>query len=71
MEKRPEQEDEQTENNGKASTSHLDRLERLANADAFGSLGLTRREALWAVRALQRAYDRDKSESSVEPALPK
>jgi error-prone DNA polymerase len=34
-------------------------LERLANADAFGSLGLTRREALWAVRALQRAGDKD------------
>ena len=34
-------------------------LERLANADAFGSLGLTRRDALWAVRALQRAGDKD------------
>src|SRR6185312_17220933 len=32
-------------------------LERLANADAFGSLGLTRRDALWAVRALQRSGD--------------
>ena len=28
-------------------------LERLADADAFGSLGLTRRDALWAVKALQ------------------
>ncbi len=27
-------------------------LERLANADAFGSMGLSRREALWAVRPL-------------------
>src|SRR5215217_9786153 len=27
-------------------------LERLAEADAFGSLGLTRRQALWDVRAL-------------------
>src|SRR4051794_13212312 len=34
-------------------------LERLANADAFGSLCLTRRDALWAVRALQRAGDKD------------
>ena len=30
-------------------------LERLAAADAFRSLGLDRRDALWAVRALQRA----------------
>jgi error-prone DNA polymerase len=34
-------------------------LDRLANADAFGSLGLPRRDALWAVRALQRAGDKD------------
>ena len=34
-------------------------LERLANADTFGSLGLSRRDALWAVRALQRAGDKD------------
>jgi hypothetical protein len=34
MAKRPEQEDEQTETNGKASTPQLDRLERLANAAA-------------------------------------
>jgi error-prone DNA polymerase len=34
-------------------------LERLAAADAFGSLGLDRRDALWAVRALQRAGDKD------------
>jgi len=34
-------------------------LERLADADAFGSLGLTRREALWAVKALGRVGDRD------------
>ncbi|KQV73048.1 error-prone DNA polymerase [Rhizobium sp. Root1220] len=27
-------------------------MERLADADAFGSIGLSRREALWAVRAL-------------------
>jgi error-prone DNA polymerase len=34
-------------------------LERLADADAFGSLGLTRRQALWAVKALGRAGDQD------------
>ncbi|HEX5212025.1 MAG TPA: error-prone DNA polymerase [Pseudolabrys sp.] len=34
-------------------------LERLADADAFASLGLTRREALWAAKALGRVGDRD------------
>jgi error-prone DNA polymerase len=34
-------------------------LERLADADAFRSLGLDRREALWAVRALNRVGDQD------------
>ncbi|WP_201864004.1 hypothetical protein [Microvirga soli] len=34
MGKHPEQEDEQSETNGKASTPQLDRLERLANAAA-------------------------------------
>jgi error-prone DNA polymerase len=34
-------------------------LERLAHADAFGSLGLNRRDALWAVKALQKAGDKD------------
>jgi len=34
-------------------------LERLADADAFASLGLTRRDALWAVRGLGRAGDKD------------
>ena len=34
-------------------------LERLAGADAFRSLGLDRRQALWAVRALRRAGDKD------------
>jgi error-prone DNA polymerase len=34
-------------------------LERLADADAFGSLRLTRREALWAAKALGRAGDQD------------
>ncbi|MGO9701585.1 MAG: OB-fold nucleic acid binding domain-containing protein [Xanthobacteraceae bacterium] len=32
-------------------------LERLADADAFASLGLTRREALWAAKALGRIGD--------------
>ncbi len=32
-------------------------LERLADADAFGSLGLTRRDALWATKALGRVGD--------------
>jgi error-prone DNA polymerase len=34
-------------------------LERLADADAFRSLGLDRREALWAVRGLDRVGDQD------------
>ena len=34
MEKSPEQEDEQPETSGKASTPQLDRLEKLANAAA-------------------------------------
>jgi error-prone DNA polymerase len=34
-------------------------LERLAAADAFRSLGLDRRDVLWAVRALRRAGDKD------------
>ena len=34
-------------------------LEHLAEADAFRSLGLERRDALWAVRGLNRAGDKD------------
>jgi error-prone DNA polymerase len=34
-------------------------LQRLADADAFGSLGLSRREALWAAKALGRVGDCD------------
>jgi error-prone DNA polymerase len=34
-------------------------LVRLADADAFTSLGLTRRDALWAAKALGRVGDRD------------
>ena len=37
----------------------LPSLERLADADAFRSLGLDRREALWAVRGLDRVGDQD------------
>ncbi|MDR1826901.1 MAG: error-prone DNA polymerase [Methylobacteriaceae bacterium] len=38
---------------------HAPALELLAEADAFGSLGLKRREALWAVKALHRSADKD------------
>ncbi len=34
-------------------------LERLADADAFRSLGLDRRQALWAIRGLRRSGDKD------------
>ncbi len=34
-------------------------LEKLADADAFRSLGLDRREAMWAVKALNRVGDQD------------
>jgi error-prone DNA polymerase len=34
-------------------------LERLGDADAFSSLGLNRRDALWAAKALGRVGDRD------------
>jgi error-prone DNA polymerase len=34
-------------------------LETLAHADAFNSLGLNRRDALWAIKALRRAGDKD------------
>jgi error-prone DNA polymerase len=34
-------------------------IERLADADAFGSLGLSRRDALWAVKALGRSGDHE------------
>ncbi|TCL73039.1 DnaE-like error-prone DNA polymerase [Rhizobium sp. BK251] len=53
-------------------------IERLADADAFTSIGLSRREALWAVRALDAKsaaeklplFDRvEHSEIQVEPAM--
>ncbi len=34
-------------------------LEQLAHADGFNSLGLSRRDALWAVKALRRSGDKD------------
>ena len=45
-------------------------IERLANADAFGSLGLSRRDALWAVRALQRTGDKDDLPLFARVAMP-
>ena len=44
-------------------------LERLAHADAFASLGLTRREALWAVAGLNRAGDKDDLPLAARPRL--
>jgi error-prone DNA polymerase len=46
-------------------------IERLAQADAFRSLGLDRRDALWAVRALQRAGDKDDLPLFARVAMPK
>ncbi len=46
-------------------------LERLADADAFSSLGLTRREALWAAKALGRVGDRDDDLPLFAAASPK
>jgi error-prone DNA polymerase len=37
----------------------LSAIERLADADAFGSLGLNRREALWIARGLERVGGQD------------
>ena len=45
-------------------------LERLAHADAFGSLGLSRRDALWAVKALRRAGDKDDLPLFAHSAMP-
>ncbi|MFT4184535.1 MAG: error-prone DNA polymerase [Rhizobium sp.] len=53
-------------------------IERLADADAFGSIGLSRREALWAVRALDAGSAAEKlplfdlgdhAELQLEPAV--
>ena len=45
-------------------------LRRLAQADAFRSLGLPRREALWAVRALRRIGEKDDLPLFARAALP-
>jgi len=45
-------------------------LERLATADAFRSLGLDRRAALWAVRALRRTGDKDDLPLFASVAMP-
>ena len=45
-------------------------LEKLANADAFRSLGLDRRDALWAIRALQRSGDKDDLPLFARVAMP-
>ena len=45
-------------------------LEKLAHADAFRSLGLSRRDALWAVKALQRAGDKDDLPLFARVAMP-
>lgn len=52
---------------------HPDTLERLAEADAFATLGLTRRDALWAAKALMAPaplplFGAD-GEGGVEPAI--
>ncbi len=45
-------------------------LEKLAHADAFGSLGLSRRDALWAVKALRRSGDKDDLPLFAHVAMP-
>ena len=45
-------------------------LERLAAADAFRSLGLNRRAALWAIRALRRSGDKDDLPLLARAAMP-
>jgi error-prone DNA polymerase len=45
-------------------------LEKLAHADAFNSLGLNRRDALWAVKALRRAGDKDDLPLFARAAMP-
>ncbi len=47
----------------------VDEIERLAQADAFRSLGLDRREALWAVRALDGKSAAEKLPLFDQPAI--
>ena len=51
MAERPEQEDEQAETDGKASTPQLDRLERLANAAATAAQASSGGRAEWPASA--------------------
>jgi len=46
-------------------------LQKLAHADAFTSLGLSRRDALWAVKALQKAGDKDNLPLFARVEMPK
>jgi DNA polymerase III alpha subunit len=46
-------------------------MKKLAHADAFGSLGLSRRDALWAVKALQKAGDKDNLPLFARVSMPK
>ncbi|MCO5058530.1 MAG: error-prone DNA polymerase [Rhizobiaceae bacterium] len=48
----------------------VDDMEKLANADAFRSLGLDRRAALWAVRALDRTKALERLPLFEQPELP-
>jgi len=48
----------------------LSTIERLADADAFRSLGLDRREALWAARGLNREGDQDDLPLFAQAAAP-
>ncbi len=54
---------------GCAPACRNQRSERLADADAFRSIGLSRREALWAVRALD-AEERRRRAAAVRPGEP-
>jgi error-prone DNA polymerase len=45
-------------------------LQKLAHADSFNSLGLNRRDALWAVKALQKAGDKDNLPLFARAAMP-
>lgn len=81
MEKRLEQEDNQPETNGKASTPQLDRLERLANAAATAAQtkqwrarknGLGQQEASSEVRNLSNdAEARARAEEAMRQMMAK
>ena len=81
MANRPEQEDEQPEANGKASTPQLDRLEKLANAAASAAQakqwrarqnGLGQQEAPSAIRILSNdAEARARAEEAMRQMMAK